>query len=71
MFDPEFVKDLACPHCVTRPVKGKSTLALGELELRGPVEAPTGLHCKDCGRVYAIDNDGIPDLLIANAKIEK
>jgi uncharacterized protein YbaR (Trm112 family) len=71
MFHADFLKDLACPYCVTRPIKGKSTLASGELELRGPANAPTGLRCKDCGRVYRIDKDGIPYLLIADATIEK
>jgi uncharacterized protein YbaR (Trm112 family) len=71
MIDQELLKILACPYCVTRPVKGKSNLAAGELELRGPGEAPTGLRCKECGRVYAIDKDGIPNLLIADAKIEQ
>ena len=69
MIDPELLKILACPYCVTRPAKGKSQLAAGDLELQGPAGAPTGLKCKDCGRLYPIDADGLPHLLIESAKL--
>ncbi len=71
MIDTEFLKILACPFCVTRPVKTKSALASGELELRGSADAPTGLQCVDCKRTYPIDKDGIFDLLIESAIVEK
>ena len=70
MIDAEFLKILACPYCVTRPMKTKSTLAGGELELRGPAEAPIGLQCTECKRIYPIDKDGIPHLLIDSAVLE-
>lgn len=69
MIDAEFLKVLACPYCVTRPVQGKSTLAQGTLQA---VEAEpgklTGLKCQDCGREYPVDADGIPHLLVSSAK---
>jgi uncharacterized protein YbaR (Trm112 family) len=64
--DAELLKILACPACVTRPEKGKSTLASGELELQGSPDAPTGLKCKQCGRIYKIEQ-GIPNLLVDEA----
>ena len=67
MIDPELLKILACPWCVTRPEPDKNTLAKGELELQGPQEKPTGLKCKHCGRLYKIDAQGIPNLLIEDA----
>ena len=67
MIDAELLKILACPWCVTRPEPGKSTLAKAELELQGPPEKPTGLRCKQCGRLYKIDADGIPNLLVDEA----
>lgn len=70
MIDAELLKILACPFCVTRPEKGKSTLAKGELELQGPSGAPTGLKCKECGRLYRI-KDGIPNLLVEEAETPK
>ena len=71
MIDAEFLKVLACPYCAARPAKTKSTLAGGELELRGSADSPTGLQCKDCKRTYPIDKDGIPHLLIESATLEK
>lgn len=68
MIDAELLKILACPWCVTRPESGKSTLAKGELELKGPPSDPSGLQCKQCSRLYKIDN-GIPNLLIEDAVI--
>jgi uncharacterized protein YbaR (Trm112 family) len=70
MIAPELLKALACPWCVTRPEKGKTTLAKGELETQGPVNNPTGLRCKECGRLYGIE-EGLPNFLIEEAKIEK
>ncbi|HYG76975.1 MAG TPA: Trm112 family protein [Planctomycetota bacterium] len=67
MIDAELLKVLACPWCVTRPEPGKSHLAKGELELQGPAAAPNGLKCKQCGRVYKIDADGLPNLLVDEA----
>jgi uncharacterized protein YbaR (Trm112 family) len=66
--DAELLKILACPACVTRPEKGKSTLASGALELQGPADAPTGLRCKQCGRLYKIEQ-GIPNLLVDEATV--
>ena len=68
MIDAELLKILACPWCVTRPETGKSTLARGELELQGPASSPTGLKCKQCERLYKIEN-GIPNLLIEEAVV--
>jgi uncharacterized protein YbaR (Trm112 family) len=64
--DAELLKILACPACVTKPEKGKSTLATGELAPQGPTDAPTGLKCKSCGRIYKIEQ-GIPNLLVDEA----
>jgi uncharacterized protein YbaR (Trm112 family) len=61
---------LACPYCVTRPVPGTPKLARAKLELKGTPENPTGLKCPDCGRVYAILEGGLPNLLVDEAKIE-
>ena len=71
MIDAELLNILSCPYCVARPAKSKSTLAGGEFELLGPTDAPTGLQCKECKRTYPIDKDGIPDLLISSATVEK
>jgi uncharacterized protein YbaR (Trm112 family) len=68
MIDAELLKVLACPFCVTRPEKGKSTLAKGELELQGDEKTPTGLKCRQCGRLYKITN-GIPNLLVEEAEL--
>ena len=69
MIDAEFLKVLACPYCVTRPLKGASTLAAGELlAVNSEAGKLTGLQCKDCGRVYPVDEDGIPHLLVSSAK---
>ena len=67
IIDADFLKILACPWCVTRPESTKATLAKGELELQGPGGAPTGLKCKQCGRLYKIEQNGIPNLLIEEA----
>ena len=69
MIDAELLKILACPWCVTRPEEGKNTLAKGELELQGTPQAPVGLKCKQCGRVYGFLENGIPNLLIEEAKL--
>ena len=66
MIDAELLNIVACPYCVTRPEKTKSTLARGDLEIVGPAQAPTGLKCKDCGREYRI-SDGLPNFLIDEA----
>ena len=68
--DSECLKVLACPFCVTRPDKGKSTLARGELEIQGPADAPNGLKCKDCGRLYKIEG-GLPNFLVDEAVLPK
>ena len=70
MIDAEFLKVLACPYCVTRPVKGKSNLAPGDLEIVSAEAGKiSGLKCKDCGRVYPVDADGIPHLVISSAAL--
>jgi uncharacterized protein YbaR (Trm112 family) len=61
---------LACPYCVTRPVPGTPKLARAKLELKGPAEKPTGLKCADCGRVYALLEGGLPNLLVDEATLE-
>lgn len=66
MIDAEILKILACPWCVTRPDPGKGSLARGELEPQGPAADPAALKCKQCGRVYRIE-DGIPNLLLDDA----
>jgi uncharacterized protein YbaR (Trm112 family) len=63
--DSQLLAALRCPWCVTRPKR--DTADPGELELAGPVHAPTGLRCKQCGRLYAI-SDGIPNLLVEEAQ---
>jgi len=65
MIDAQLLQFLACPWCVTRPQGNQ--LAKGELELQGPVDQPSGLKCKDCGRLYEIRN-GIPNLIVEEAK---
>lgn len=68
MIDAEFLKVLACPYCVTRPMKEKSSLAKGTLALvTSDAGKQTGLKCLDCGRVYPIDADGIPHLIVGAA----
>ena len=67
MIDTELLKILACPWCVTRSESEKNLSLNGELELQGSVEKPTGLKCKQCGRFYKIDADGIPNLLVDEA----
>ena len=69
MFNVELLKIMACPFCVTRPEPGKNTLAKGELELQGSPEAPKLLKCKQCGREYGFLDNGIPNLLIEEAKV--
>jgi uncharacterized protein YbaR (Trm112 family) len=69
MFDAEFMKLLACPWCVTRPEVGKNELSKGELELQGTFEKPQALKCKQCGRVYSFLENGIPNLLVEEAKL--
>jgi uncharacterized protein YbaR (Trm112 family) len=68
MFNVELMKILACPWCVTRPEPGKNNLAKGELELLGSADAPKALKCKQCGREYAFLENGIPNLLVEEAK---
>lgn len=71
MIDGEFLKVLACPYCVTRPVKGKSELAPGTLEmLKDDCDKLNGLKCADCGRIYPVDADGIPHLLVSSALLK-
>jgi len=70
MIDADLLKILACPWCVTRPETGKSHLAKGELELQGSEKEPTGLTCKQCGRLYKIEG-GLPNLLIDEAVLPK
>jgi uncharacterized protein YbaR (Trm112 family) len=68
MLSPDLLKIIACPYCVTRPESGKTVLAKGELELQGSSDKPSGLKCKQCGRVYVVE-DGLPNFLIEEAKV--
>ena len=68
MLDPQWLEILACPWCVTRPEVPPPGVAKGALELQGPAEAPSALRCRQCGRVYKIE-DGVPNLLVEEAQI--
>jgi uncharacterized protein YbaR (Trm112 family) len=70
MIDAELLKILACPYCVTRPEKGKSSLAKADLEPQGDAKNPSGLKCVQCGRLYKVNN-GIPNLLVEEAVLPK
>ncbi len=74
--DPELLAILACPACDQRP---PVTLCRIEAGIAAQVvekyrdkfrdEEPVvteGLHCKECGRVYAIVSD-IPVMLVEEA----
>ena len=58
------------PTASRAPVPGTPKLARAKLQLQGPPGNPTGLKCADCGRVYAILEGGLPNLLVDEAKIE-
>jgi uncharacterized protein YbaR (Trm112 family) len=74
--DPELLQILACPACDSRPPV--SLCRLKEDVARGLVdryrekfrdEEPVvtdGLHCNECGKVYAIVSD-IPVMLVEEA----
>jgi uncharacterized protein YbaR (Trm112 family) len=64
VIDAEFLKMLACPFCVTRPVKNQRTLASSDLVPVPSLEQLKFLKCADCGRSYPVDEQGVPHLLI-------
>jgi uncharacterized protein YbaR (Trm112 family) len=64
--DEEWLRILACPWCVGRPDPPLPGLAKGALELQGPAGKPEALRCRQCGRVYRIE-EGVPNLLIEDA----
>ena len=66
MIDDDLLKILACPRCVTRPEAPPAGVEKGALELQGSKEQPTALRCRQCCRVYKIE-DGIPNLLVEEA----
>lgn len=65
MVDPELLKILACPYCVTRPEPAPKGTVKGELEAKPGAEA---LKCKQCGREYHAEG-GILNLLIEEATL--
>lgn len=66
MIDSELLKILACPWCITRPEPPPPNVEKGALELTGPADAPNALRCRQCGRLYKIE-DGIPNMLVEDA----
>jgi uncharacterized protein len=52
---PELLEILVCPECRERVQ---------------PVHEGTGLKCPKCRRVYPVGDDGIPDMLPDEAKVE-
>jgi len=66
MIDDELLKILACPWCITRPDVPPLGIEKGAFEIQGPQEQPTALRCRQCGRVYKIEDD-IPNLLVEEA----
>ena len=64
MIDAEFLKVLACPYCATRPVQGRARLASSELVPIPSLENLKALKCKDCGRSYPVDDQGLPHLIV-------
>lgn len=69
MLDKDLLDILACPHCVSLPERAPEGVRKGEMELLGTEQKPEALRCKQCRRVYKIE-DGIPNLLIEEAVIE-
>ncbi len=53
--DPELLEILVCPACLA-PVK--------------PVKEGAGLKCEKCKRVYPVTEDGVPVMLVDEAKVE-
>jgi uncharacterized protein YbaR (Trm112 family) len=53
--DPELLEILVCPECH---------------ESVQPVHEGTGLKCPICRRVYPVGDDGIPVMLLDEAKVE-
>ncbi|MBI3828252.1 MAG: Trm112 family protein [Planctomycetes bacterium] len=66
MIDAELLKIMACPWCITRPEAPPPNIEKGALELVGPAEQPNALRCRQCGRLYKIE-DGIPNMLVEDA----
>jgi uncharacterized protein YbaR (Trm112 family) len=64
VIDAEFLKMLACPFCVTRPIKGQRTLAASDLLPVPSLAELKFLKCVDCGRSYPVDEQGVPHLLV-------
>jgi len=54
-FNEKLLEIIVCPECKT------------ELTL---VNEEKGLKCNQCNRIYPIDENGIPHLLLEEAKIE-
>lgn len=52
---PELLEILVCPEC-HEPVQ--------------PVHEGAGLKCPKCRRVYPVGDDGIPAMLLDEAKVE-
>ena len=52
---PELLEILVCPECRERV---------------RPVHEGTGLKCPKCRRVYPVGDNGIPDMLPDEAKVE-
>ena len=67
MIDDSLLEVLACPRCVTHPDAPPEGMRKGQLERVGEKDAPSGLRCRQCGRTYKIDEDGIPHLLLDEA----
>lgn len=65
--DSAFLEILACPWCVSQPGEPKEGNVKGELTPEGPQDHPLGLRCRQCGRLYKIENN-IPNLLIEEAE---
>ena len=59
---------VACPWCVGRPEPPPAGMLKGALLPEGPAENPTGLRCRQCGRLYKMLPDGIPNLLLEEAE---
>ena len=52
---PELLEILVCPECY-EPVR--------------PVHEGAGLKCPNCRKVYAVGDNGVPNMLPGEAKIE-
>ncbi len=67
--DEKLLEILACPWCVTRPESPPAGVEKGALEVVGDKAHPTGLKCRQCRRLYKVE-DGIPNLLVEEAVLE-